>query len=114
MTPEEALRKFGGDLLELKMDDPQFVRALEREGFFPGTVKARMAAKSTQDEKADFFLDTVIKPDVNAKLPKLLNVMENYDKHLNGDMYKLAQKIRKAMGLSKECMKKNNYCQCVM
>ena len=107
MTPEKALRKFGGDLLELKMNDPKFVRTLEGEDFFAGTEKERMLAKPTQADRADFFLDDVIKPGVEAQLPKLLNVMENYDKELDGDMYKLAQKIKKAMGLSKDCVKKH-------
>jgi len=75
LTPSAALKQFGGKLLKLKMNDPGFVRELEGENFFPGTVKDRMLAKPTQAERADFFLDEVIKPDVNDKLPILLDVM---------------------------------------
>ena len=102
MTAAKARKKFGVKLLKLKMNDENFVATLNAEDFFAGNTRAQMKSKSTEAEKASYFLTTVIDRNVDKYFIKLLNVMENFDKDGDAAMYDLAQEIKKAMGLSKD------------
>ena len=102
MSAAKARKMFGAELLKMKMNDDGFVEALNAEDFFSGNTRAQMESKSTEAEKASYFLKTVIDLNVDKYFIKLLNVMEKFDKDGDAAMHDLAQKIKRAMGLSKE------------
>jgi len=102
ISPKTARRKFAVNLLTLPMDDDDFVAALETEGCFSGDQKAVMKSKATEKGKASYFLDNIIDRSVDMNLKRLLKVMEEFDKKIDGPMNQLASEIKKAMELCKE------------
>jgi len=102
MTAAKARKKFGVKLLKLKMNDENFVETLNAENFFAGNTRALMKSKSTEADKASYFLTAGIDRNVDKYFVKLLNVMENFDKDGDAAMHDLAQEIKRAMGLRKD------------
>ena len=102
ISAAKARKRFGGKLLKLKMNDQQFVEALNAADFFAGNTRAQMESRPTEADKASYFLTNVIDRNVDKYFVKLLNVMEKFDKDGDAAMYDLSQEIKKAMGLSKE------------
>ena len=101
MSAEKAFRKFQPDLLDLPMNVAKFVSKLESENFFAGNQKASMIAEKTEPDKALYFLDDVVKRNIDMYFERLLKVMNEYDKEIGGPMSKLALKIWAAMGKCK-------------
>lgn len=81
MTPKEILKQYIVELLKvLPMRNPTFLSMLEQNGLLPGDSRDRIEAEKTQADKADYFIQHVIKTSTDLYLPKLLKAMEIYCK----------------------------------
>ncbi|XP_065894416.1 uncharacterized protein [Dysidea avara] len=97
MTAAETFRHYQVDLLRLPMNDVTFVNMLDREDFFHGNSKASMLAEKTEAEKSAYFLDNIIKRNIDLYFDKLLTTMQSYDGP-EGAVAKLAIEIKSKMG----------------
>ena len=91
---KKVFTEFYADLTEvLPMND--LVAELFANKLLPGDHKAKVESLSTQKEKAQYFLDTVVKPSLSIgyteQFNKLITIMESCD---NGAVQFLANKIR--------------------
>jgi len=77
--------KYSPQLLEtLPMDDAIFIAKLRSAGLLPGNLKAELKSLKTSADKADYFLDCVILPNISVtqtNFHKFIKVMEecSYD-----------------------------------
>ena len=81
MAYKKAYGKHADKLVKcLPMDDAQFISMLFTNNLLPGDTVAKIEAKSTQAEKALYFLSHVIKPalDINdtSNFNALISVMQ--------------------------------------
>ena len=63
------------------MDDVTFIAKLRASAILPTYLKVKIKSMPTSAEKANYFLDQVILPNVNddhSNLDTLLSVMENF------------------------------------
>ena len=74
MSPRDAVRKFGPELLEkLPLDNEYFLKRADQVGLLPSGVEAAIKAKGARHDKVAYYLDHVLKPGANEYLPILLN-----------------------------------------
>jgi len=91
---EKKFGQFTEQLLRaLPMEDAIFIAQIEAAELLPGNSKAEIKAKPTSVDKADYFLDCLIKPTLqynNDNLLQLIKVMQESDykplKKLAGDI----------------------------
>ena len=76
-------------LTTLPMNDAIFVARLEENNFFSGDQKSVMQSKQTQAEKADYFLDSIVKNNEDIVFPTLLDVMKNFGAKTKLLVYKM-------------------------
>ena len=92
------LVQFLSQLIEiLPMDDATFISALFSANLLPGNLKAEVKSLSTSADKADYFLDHAIFPNIDndkTNLEKLLNVLE---KSNNAAVKNVATEVRRAI-----------------
>ena len=96
MSTSEVFKFFYVRLVKrLPMDDTLFRAELFAADLLPGNLKETVESKPTKSDKAAYFLDHVIKPNVicddSSSFDKLLDVMEDSE---YPDMQKLAELIR--------------------
>jgi len=104
MTALEVFTEYYPQLLSsLPMEDVNFTALLFQKNLFPGNVKSKVRSRSTAQEGAEYFLDTVIHPPLRGNdsepFMKLLSVMESFN---SPSLQKLActinQKLLKCRG----------------
>ncbi|XP_065912961.1 uncharacterized protein [Dysidea avara] len=92
----DNIEKFSPQLLEtLPMDDAIFIAKLRSAGLLPGNLKAEIKSLKTSADKADYFLDYVILPNISVNqtnFHKFLKVMEESG---NDTLSTLAKDIKK-------------------
>ena len=92
----DNIEKFSPQLLEtLPMDDAIFIAKLRSAGLLPGNLKAEIKSLKTSADKADYFLDYVILPNLSVNqtnFHKFLKVMEESG---NDTLSTLAKDIKK-------------------
>jgi len=81
MACKKVYGKHAEELVKsLPMDDAQFISMLITNNLLPGDTVAKIEAKSTQAEKALYFLNHVIKPaldiDNTSNFNALISVMQ--------------------------------------
>ena len=87
MSSEKVLKKYGIKLCKaLPMDDPIFLIMLKSHDILPGDTRDKLEAQKTKAEKADYYIQQVIKTSAGLYLPKLLQAMEQYYKEYNDDV----------------------------
>ena len=80
-TTKEVLTTFYLEMLKvLPLGDPAFLVILEQNSLLPGDTRDKIQAERTKAEKADCFINNVIKTSPNLYLPKLVQAMEKYCK----------------------------------
>jgi len=86
-------------VVALPMDDVTFTARLFSNGLLPGNLKHQIHAQATSKEKATYFLDHKINPDVTigdfTSFDTLLQVMENWGSH---SLKELAKEIKTTLG----------------
>ena len=76
MSAEEVFKKYHDKLCKiLPMENPSFLRALEKYDILTKDARCGIQEKKTKADKADHYIQYVIK---TSNLPKLLAVMEQY------------------------------------
>ena len=86
MSSEKVLKKYGIKLCEaLPMDNPIFLIMLKSHDILPGDSRNQLETQKTKVEKADYYIQQVIKISPDLHLPKLLQAMEQYYKEYNDD-----------------------------
>ena len=86
MSSEKALNKYCIKLCKtLPMDDPIFLIILENHDILPGDSREKIETQKTKVEKANYYIQQVIKTSTDLYLPKLLQAMEQYYKE-NSDI----------------------------
>ena len=95
MSLSEAFDQYYEQFIKrLPMDDADFVASVNY--FFHGNQKSTMNAEKTQADKATYFLDNVIKNNIDNCFVKLLNAMEQY----GGTAEQLAREVKESIGQS--------------
>ena len=96
LSAKDAIKKFNVKLLqELPLYDDIFFGMAETKGLFPGGNAESIKAKPTRSSKVDHLLQHVVKPGADLYLPKLLEVMKEFN---NVSVNDLADEIQRAMG----------------
>ena len=76
MSTEEILKKYNAKLCKiLPVENSVFLEILKKCGILPEDIKYKMQAKETEVDKANCYIQYVIK---SSNLPKLLEAMEKY------------------------------------
>ena len=80
----EVFKRYSCKLaMSLPMDDSLFVANLAAHSLLPGDTKGQITSRSTQVEKATYFLDHVIKQSLDADstghFNNLLSIMKDSD-----------------------------------
>ena len=93
MSYRDVFVKYNEKLVEtLPMDDQMFIERLFSDGLLPGNLKQQVQSQTTSKEKAAYFLDHKINPDVTiidfTSFDKLLQAMENYGSHSSKELAK--------------------------
>ena len=99
MSTSEVFQQFYVKLVKkLPMDDSLFTAELFACGLLPGDLKQQINTKNTPVDKATYFLDHKISPDVSVgnstSFDKLLDVMEDSG---NDSLKELAEEIKTAL-----------------
>jgi len=79
---------------KLPLDDAIFFGMVKGANLFPLDSGGNIAAQPTRAKKVSYFLQHVVEPGVEERLPKLLEVMKNSE---DGDVIKLANDIHAAI-----------------
>ena len=80
----EVFKKYGMKLCKaLPMDDPVFLTMLIRLDILSEDNRDKLETQKTKVEKADYYIQQVIKTSPDLYLPKLLQAMEQYYKEYN-------------------------------
>ena len=80
MSAKDVIKKFNVKLLQqLPLDDDIFFGMAKEENLFPGGNADSIAAKPTRAKKVSHFLQHVLEPGADVYLPKLLEVMKEFD-----------------------------------
>ena len=95
-SARDAFMQLYADLTEvLPMNQPQLKAELYTNNLLPGDHKAKIDSLNTQKEKAEYFLDAVIKPSLNIgyteQFEKLICIMGASD---NPTLRYLSNQIR--------------------
>ena len=86
MSSEKVLKEYGIKLCKaLPMDDPIFLIMLKSHDILPGDTRDKLESQKTKADKADYYIQHVIKASTDLYLPKLLQAMEQYYKEHNDD-----------------------------
>ena len=79
MSSENALKEYSIKLGKtLPMDDPNFLQMLEYYDILPGDSRDKIQAHKTKAEKADYYIQQIVKTSTDLYLPKLIQAMERY------------------------------------
>ena len=82
MSAKDILMKYAADLhKKLPMNDPYFLSTLEQYIPFPGNTKEMIESKATNAEKAEYFIQYVVKTSPDLHLPKLFQAIKQYCKN---------------------------------
>ena len=88
---DQIIKQFYPNLVKtLPMDDACFRSVLYSADLLPGNLKDQVQSKPTRADKAEYFLDQIIKNE--ADFIKLLEVLEQIND--NNSMIELARQIR--------------------
>jgi len=97
-SAKDVLIQFAPQLLEvMPMGDAIFISRLFAADLLPGNLKAEIKSLPTSADKADYFLDHMIFPNLNndnTNLRKLLTVME---KSNNVAVKNVATEVKRAI-----------------
>ena len=96
MSYNDVFKKYYEKLLvALPMDDVMFTAKLFSHDLLPGDLKHQVQSKNTSAEKAMYFLDYKINPDVTigvfTSFDTLLKIIENWE---SDSLKELAKEIR--------------------
>ena len=84
MSSEKVLKEYGIKLCKaLPMDNPIFLMMLKSHDILPGDTGDKLETQKTKAEKANYYIQHVIKTSADLYLPKLLQAMEQYYKAYN-------------------------------
>ena len=87
MSLEKVLKNYGIKLCKaLPMEDPIFLIILENHDILPGDSRDKIETQKTKIEKANYYIQQVIKTSADLYLPKLLQAMEQYYKEYNDNV----------------------------
>ena len=87
MSLEKVFEKYGIKFCKaLPMDDSIFLLMLKSHDILPGDTRDKLESQKTKAEKADYYIQQVIKTSPDLYLPKLLQAMEQYYKECNDDV----------------------------
>ena len=79
MSAKDVLKNYLVELLKvLPMRDNTFLSILEQNGLMSDNDRDSIKAERKQNDKADYFIQHVIKKSTDKYLPKLLTAMEKY------------------------------------
>ena len=80
ISAKDAIKKFNVKLLqELPLDEEIFFGMAKQANLFPGGNAQSITAQPTRAKKVAYFLQHVIEPGADLYLPKLLEVMKEFD-----------------------------------
>ena len=80
ISAKDAIKKFNVKLLQkLPLDEEIFFGMAKTANLFPGGNAESIAAEPTRAKKVAYFLQHVVEPGGNLYLPKLLEVMKEFD-----------------------------------
>ena len=82
LSPKDALKHFGEHLLKvLPLDSAMFLAQMDKPEFnlLPLSCKAKIKSLPTRSNKVSFFIENVMEPNPDLRLPALLDVMEKCD-----------------------------------
>lgn len=97
---EEKFGQFTMRLLQaLPMDDAIFIASLGVAKLLPGNLKATIQAKPTSVDKADYFLDRVIKPTLQYDSDNLLRFIKVMQESKDCTLNKLAGDMKDKLNL---------------
>ena len=96
MSYNDVFKKYYGKLLSaLPMDDVMFTGELFSHDLLPGNLKQKVQSKNTSAEKATYFLDNKIYPDITigvfTSFDTLVRIIENWE---DDSLKELAKEIR--------------------
>ena len=81
MSADDSLVKYTTELYKmLPMKDPCFQAMLEQYTLFPGNTKEIIESKGNNAEKAEYFIQHVVRISPDLYLPKLIQAVEQYCK----------------------------------
>ena len=87
MSSEKVLKKYSIKLCKaLPMDDPIFLIMLENHDILPGDSRDKIETQKTKIEKANYYIQHVIKTSSDLYLLKLFQAMEQYYKEYNDNV----------------------------
>ena len=87
MSLDKVMKNYSTELCKaLPMDDPIFLLTLENHGILPGDSRDKIVTQKTKIEKANYYIQHVIKTSTDLYLPKLLQAMEQYYKKYNDNV----------------------------
>ena len=87
LSAKNAIKKFNVKLLQkLPLDEEIFFGMAKKANLFPGGNAESIAAEPTRAKKVAYFLQHVIEPGADSYLPKLLEVMKEFDDHNVNDL----------------------------
>ena len=79
MSAEQVLNKYNAKLCgTMPLEESNFLQMLEKYDILPGDNKHNIQAQKTRMEKADYYIQHVIKTSTDLYLPKLIKAMEHY------------------------------------
>ena len=87
MSSEEVFKEYGTKLCKaLPMDDPGFLIILKSHDILSEDSRDKLETQKTKVEKANYYIQHVIKISPDLYLPKLLQAMEQYYKKYNDNV----------------------------
>jgi len=97
---------YQGMLYCFPMKDVNFVEILNNQGFLPAHMQATLESLDKSIERASYFLDYFIKPDLDVCFDKLLTVMieSGYD-----NLRDLATKMKSELFVDNNTQPPGNY-----
>ena len=67
----------------MPMEEPDFLQILKKYDILPEDNRCKIQAQKTKSEKANYYIQQVIKPSTDLYFPKLIQAMEQYYKGCN-------------------------------
>ena len=111
LSPKSVIKKFNVELLQkLPLDDEIFFGMAKKVNLFPGDNADSIEALPTRAKKVAHFLQHVVEPGAEVYLPKLLEVMKQYDDNTKDLADEIEAEMKPGtMLISKICMQLHNH-----
>ena len=79
MSAEQVLNQYNTKLCgTMPMEESKFLQILEKYEILPEDSKHNIQAQKTKMDKADYYIQHVIKASTDLYLPKLIKAIEHY------------------------------------